>query len=88
MTSTATDRTTSTGRGLLTARHLINGEWLGEADTERMNPARPGELAALSPSGTVADLDAAISAAAAAQPAWAALPAPSRVINIPQRSGL
>ena len=43
-----------------------------------MNPARPGELAALSPSGTAADVDAAITAAAAAQPAWAALPAPSR----------
>jgi aldehyde dehydrogenase (NAD+) len=80
MTSTATDATTptSTGRELITARHLINGEWLGEADTERMNPARPGELAALSPSGTAADVDAAITAAAAAQPGWAALPAPSR----------
>ncbi len=51
MTSTATDHTTATSadRALITARHLINGEWLGEADTERMNPARPGELAALSP---------------------------------------
>lgn len=78
MTSTATDLSTSTDRGLITARHLINGEWLGGADTERMNPARPGELAALSPSGTAEDVDAAISAAAAAQPAWAALPAPSR----------
>lgn len=78
MTSTDTDTSTATARDLLTARHLINGEWLGGADTERMNPARPGELAALSPSGTAADVDAAISAAAAAQPAWAALPAPSR----------
>lgn len=78
MTSTATDATTSTDRELITARHLINGEWLGEADTERMNPARPGELAALSPSGTAADVDAAIAAATAAQPGWAALPAPSR----------
>jgi acyl-CoA reductase-like NAD-dependent aldehyde dehydrogenase len=78
MTSTATDASTSTDRGLITARHLINGEWLGEADTERMNPARPGELAALSPRGTAADTDAASSAAAAAQPAWAALPAPAR----------
>ncbi|BCW66095.1 aldehyde dehydrogenase [Arthrobacter sp. NicSoilB4] len=82
MTSTATDHSTSTGiptdRALITARHLINGEWLGEADTERMNPAHPGQLAALSPSGTAADVDAAITAAAAAQPAWASLPAPSR----------
>ena len=78
MTSTATGLSTGTDRDLLTARHLINGEWLGQADTERMNPARPEELAALSPSGTAADVDAAITAAAAAQPGWAALPAPSR----------
>ena len=80
MTSSATDHTTatSTDRALITARHLINGAWLGDADTERTNPARPGELAALSPSGTAADVDAAITAAAAAQPGWAALPAPSR----------
>ncbi len=77
--STATETSTETpDKDLITARHLINGEWLGGADTERMNPARPGELAALSPSGTASDVDAAITAAAAAQPAWAALPAPSR----------
>ncbi|MCX6499623.1 MAG: aldehyde dehydrogenase family protein [Arthrobacter sp.] len=82
MTSTASTATktatAATERDLITARHLINGEWLGGADTERMNPARPGELAALSPSGTAEDVDAAITAATAAQPAWAALPAPSR----------
>ncbi|PVZ58866.1 aldehyde dehydrogenase family protein [Arthrobacter sp. H-02-3] len=78
MTSTATDLSTATERDLITARHLINGEWLGEADTERSNPARPGEPAAFSPSGTAADVDAAITAATAAQPAWAALPAPAR----------
>lgn len=78
MTSTATDLSTATERDLITARHLINGQWLGEGDTERMNPARPGELAALSPSGTAEDVDAAISAATAAQPAWAAMPAPAR----------
>src|SRR5690349_6767214 len=80
MTSTVTETHTDadTGRDLITARHLINGEWLGEADTERLNPARPGELAALSPSGTAENTGAAISAAAAAQPAWAALRAPAR----------
>ena len=77
-TSTDTATATATERDLITARHLINGEWLGGADTERMNPARPGELAALSPSGTAADVDAAITAATAAQPAWATLPAPAR----------
>ncbi|MFC8039177.1 aldehyde dehydrogenase family protein [Paenarthrobacter sp. NPDC057355] len=74
MTSTAFDTNVTT----ITAQHLINGQWLGSADTERMNPARPGELAALSPSGTAEDVDAAITAAAAAQPGWAALSAPSR----------
>ncbi|HEU4667084.1 MAG TPA: aldehyde dehydrogenase family protein [Arthrobacter sp.] len=77
-TSTATDLSTGTDRELITARHLINGEWLGDAGTRRMNPARPEELAALSPSGTAADVGAAVSAAAAAQPGWAALPGPSR----------
>ncbi|WP_045731064.1 aldehyde dehydrogenase family protein [Pseudarthrobacter chlorophenolicus] len=81
MTSTVIDTETTQSidsREAVTARHLINGHWLGEADTERMNPARPGEIAAVSPSGTAADVDAAVTAAAAAQPAWAALPAPSR----------
>ena len=78
MTSTALAAETSTAHAHLTAQHLINGQWLGDADTRRMNPARPDELAALSPRGTAADVDAAIAAAAAAQPAWAALPAPSR----------
>ncbi|MFF2030330.1 aldehyde dehydrogenase family protein [Arthrobacter sp. NPDC058192] len=79
MTSTITDpATNSAERDLITARHLINGEWLGEADTERLNPARPGEVAALSPSGTAEDADAAITAATAAQPAWAAMPGPAR----------
>ncbi|MCT9868621.1 aldehyde dehydrogenase family protein [Paenarthrobacter aurescens] len=78
MTSTALETATTNDAETSTAQHLINGQWLGEADTQRMNPARPGELAALSPSGTARDVDAAITAAAAAQPGWAALPAPSR----------
>ncbi|MCX2748810.1 aldehyde dehydrogenase family protein [Arthrobacter sp. MI7-26] len=76
MTSIATETATSTEVAI--ALHLINGEWCGEPETERINPARPDELAALSPSGTAADVDAAITAAAAAQPAWAALPSPAR----------
>ncbi|MFC7788474.1 aldehyde dehydrogenase family protein [Microbacterium sp. MAHUQ-60] len=60
------------------AQHLIGGEFLGGADRERENPARPGEIAVRYPSGTAADADAAVSAAVDAQPAWAALPAPAR----------
>ncbi len=78
MTSTALDPQAITDSQTITAQHLINGQWLGDADTQRMNPARPGEVAALSPSGTVQDVDAAITAAVAAQPSWAALPAPAR----------
>ncbi|MHC6593989.1 aldehyde dehydrogenase family protein [Arthrobacter sp. C152] len=79
MTSTALEPTTALDpTAPITARHLINGQWLGSAETRRMNPARPDELAALSPSGTAEEVDAAITAAAAAQPAWAALPGPSR----------
>ncbi|TVU66836.1 aldehyde dehydrogenase family protein [Paenarthrobacter nitroguajacolicus] len=77
-TALAPEAKSLTSQQDITAQHLINGEWLGEPDTQRMNPARPGEAAALSPSGTADDVDAAITAAAAAQPAWATLPAPSR----------
>ena len=79
MTTTVTEPTGSHFRNdVPTAQHLVNGEWLGGADTPRWNPARPHELAAYSPSGGTADVDAAVTAAAAAQPAWAALPAPAR----------
>ncbi|QSE92381.1 aldehyde dehydrogenase family protein [Rhodococcus pseudokoreensis] len=79
MTTTVTEPTGSPVRNdVPTAQHLVNGEWLGGADTERWNPARPHELAAYSPSGGTAEVDAAVTAAAAAQPAWAALPAPAR----------
>jgi acyl-CoA reductase-like NAD-dependent aldehyde dehydrogenase len=60
------------------AQNLINGEWLGDADTQRMNPARPGTLAVVSPSSSAQTLDQAISAAVDAQVAWAEMPMPAR----------
>jgi alpha-ketoglutaric semialdehyde dehydrogenase len=60
------------------AQNLINGEWLGNADTRRMNPARPGKLAVVSPSSDAQTLDDAISAAVDAQVAWAEMPLPAR----------
>lgn len=60
------------------AQHLIGGEFLGDADRERQNPARPNETAVRYPSGTASEVDSAVSAAVDAQPAWAALPAPAR----------
>ncbi|WP_026556224.1 aldehyde dehydrogenase family protein [Arthrobacter sp. 35W] len=89
MTSTAFASSTSTSSAAAsTAQHLINGQWLGAADTERMNPARPQEVAAYSPIGSAADVDAAITAAAAAQPGWAALPAPARGAILIAAAGL
>src|SRR6187399_254620 len=33
----------------IAVRHLIGGEWLGEPERERENPARPGEVVARLP---------------------------------------
>jgi aldehyde dehydrogenase (NAD+) len=60
------------------AQNLINGEWSGDAGVERMNPARPGQLAVLSPGTSTQALDDAITAAAAAQAKWADTPLPAR----------
>ena len=59
-------------------RHLIAGEWLGEPDRTRENPARPGEVVAEIPSGGASEVEAAIEAAEAAFPAWRKTPAPAR----------
>jgi aldehyde dehydrogenase (NAD+) len=66
MTSTATEPATSAHKDVAAAQHLINGEWIGDPEIQRINPARPEELAALSPRGTADDVDSAITAAAAA----------------------
>ena len=64
--------------GTARAQNLINGEWLGDADTERLNPARPASIAVVSPSSTTEVLGHAIEAAVSAQEAWADLPLPAR----------
>ena len=61
-----------------TALNLIGGEWTGSPSYERRNPARPAEVVVEAPSSSAADMDAAVSAAVAAQPGWAAMPAPAR----------
>ena len=43
-----------------------------------VNPARPAETIATFVAATPADVDAAVTRAAAAQPAWAATPIPAR----------
>ncbi|MGY1703616.1 aldehyde dehydrogenase family protein [Geodermatophilus sp. SYSU D00697] len=69
---------TLTESAVTTVRNLIGGRWTGDGATERHNPARPGEVVVTAPSSTGTDVDAALSAAVEAQPAWAALPAPAR----------
>ncbi|MGA7203527.1 MAG: aldehyde dehydrogenase family protein [Specibacter sp.] len=74
--------------GAPTAQHLINGQWSGDADATRMNPARLHEIAAHSPRGGAGEVDAAITAAVRAQPAWAELPAPARGAILITAAGL
>jgi len=63
--------------------HFINGRFVasrggaGEGTFATINPATEGTLADVA-QGTPADVDAAVKAAAAAQPKWAALPATER----------
>lgn len=90
MTSLATEAAiTSDGvRSPGIAHHLIDGAWSGEPTVERRNPARLHEIAALSPAGTAEEIDAAITAAVRAQPAWADLPAPARGAVLLRAAGL
>ena len=61
--------------------NFIGGEWVAcrtKATFANVNPANVDEIVGLFQASTADDVDAAFSAAAAAQPAWAALPAPRR----------
>ncbi|GAA5020920.1 aldehyde dehydrogenase family protein [Streptomyces siamensis] len=58
--------------------NLIGGEEVAGDGLERYNPAHPAELVAVAPASGAEAVDAAVTAAAAAQPGWAALPAPAR----------
>ncbi len=60
--------------------HFINGRWTAPAEGryfETINPATTAVLARVA-QGSKADIDAAVAAANAAAPAWAALPAHAR----------
>lgn len=64
----------------LRARMLIGGQWLEAADgatIETIDPAT-GKVIGLLPDAGVADVDAAVAAAKAAQPLWAATPPAER----------
>ncbi|MGW3955579.1 aldehyde dehydrogenase family protein [Streptomyces sp. NPDC004752] len=58
--------------------NLIAGERLTGDGFERRNPADPSDVVAVAPVSDRTAVDAAVSAAADAQPGWAALPAPAR----------
>lgn len=54
-------------------KNFIGGEWVaGDAVSENRNPARPDDLIGLFAAASIAEVDAAVAAAKAAQPAWAA----------------
>jgi aldehyde dehydrogenase (NAD+) len=62
-------------------RSFIGGEWVGARSGrtfETRNPAQTDEVVGVYPQGDTADARQAIEAARAAQPAWAAIPAPKR----------
>jgi len=62
-------------------QNLINGRWVAAADGktfEIRNPADRREILGHAPDSSAADVDAAVRAARAAYPAWAATPAPKR----------
>ncbi len=61
--------------------NFINGEWRPAASGrtfDSLNPADTTDVVGRFPASDAADMDAAVAAAKAAQPAWAALPAPKR----------
>jgi malonate-semialdehyde dehydrogenase (acetylating)/methylmalonate-semialdehyde dehydrogenase len=67
--------------GTQEVRNYIGGEWRhcsGEPGVNVLNPAT-GERLALSPAGAPEDVAAAVQAAAAAFPAWRAIPAGDRI---------
>ncbi len=62
----------------MTFRNYINGEWAGGDTFEDRNPANTDEIVGLFVKGTASDMTSAVDAAAAAFPAWSAMPAPAR----------
>ncbi len=69
-------------------RHLIGGEWTGSPTAERRNPARLDEVVAELAVGGADEVEAALSAAEAAFPAWRKAPAPARGAILAQAAEL
>lgn len=68
-------------------RNLIGGQWVAcDATSENRNPANPDDLIGLYARGGASDVDAAVAAAKAAQPAWAAA-SPQLRADVLRRAG-
>lgn len=59
-------------------RNYIDGQWVDGPTFENRNPANTDEIVGLFIRGSAADVERAAEAAAAAFPAWSALPGPAR----------
>ena len=62
----------------VTVQNLVDGIWTGDVGNERRNPADDTDIVAAYPTSGRDVAGEAVSAAAAAQAAWAATPAPAR----------
>jgi malonate-semialdehyde dehydrogenase (acetylating)/methylmalonate-semialdehyde dehydrogenase len=86
MTGSATihDRAHAAGAGVETLRNYVGGRWVASRASETLdvhNPAR-GEVIARTPLSTAEDLDAAVTAAQKAFPAWRDTPAVKRAQSL------
>ncbi|MGX1701198.1 aldehyde dehydrogenase family protein [Microbacterium sp. NPDC055357] len=65
-------------------QHFIGGAWTPSTSDERLRAVDPtsGEVVATFPIGSEADVDLAVAAARAAQPAWAALTMTERIAHL------
>lgn len=65
-------------------KHFIGGEWVGSSDATLLTANDPTDnsVVASFPAGSTADADAAVAAARAAQPAWAALSMEERIAQL------
>lgn len=69
-------------------KNFIGGKWVAGADyVENLNPSRPSEIIGLFARATVADVEEAVAAAKAAQPAWAAA-TPQQRADVLERVGV
>jgi acyl-CoA reductase-like NAD-dependent aldehyde dehydrogenase len=73
------------------AANFVAGQWTasrGGRTYERHNPWRPSEVVGEFPSSSAEDVDAAVSAAAEAFPAWAGMPAAKRAAFLTRAAGV